>query len=97
MALEMTQPIETITIVLNKLIKPTFEVLTSIMRPIYGDEVLEKKVKRTVASIISQCVFYFNAGNIMDKLEKRELLPEFHLEGVVEHITDFSLKALGRD
>jgi AcrR family transcriptional regulator len=97
MAWEMTLPTEAVTIVLDKLIKPTFEVLASIVRDIYGSDVSKEKVKLAVASIIAQCVFYFNAGNIMDKLEEKELLPEFHLEDVIEHITDFSLRALGRD
>ena len=93
---EIIRPTEAVSVVLDKLVKPTFEVLTSIVRAIIGDQVPEDKVKLAVVSIISQCVFYFNAGNIMDMLVEKKLLPEFDLQEAVEHITDFSLKGLGR-
>lgn len=96
MVREMIRPTEAITVVLDKLVKPTFEVLTSIVRAICGDEVPENKVKLAAVSIISQCVFYFNASNIIDMLVEKELLPEFDLEEAVDHITEFSLRGLGR-
>jgi AcrR family transcriptional regulator len=96
MVREISRPTEAVTMVLDKLVKPTFEVLTTIVRVIIGDKVPEDKVKLAAVSIISQCVFYFNAGNIMDMLVEKEVLPEFDLEKVVEQITDFSLKGLGR-
>jgi TetR/AcrR family transcriptional regulator, regulator of cefoperazone and chloramphenicol sensitivity len=92
---EITQPTESITLVLDNLIKPTAEVLSSIVRAKCGKEVSQEKIQMAVISIISQCVFYFNSINIMEKLVEKELLPEFKMEKVVEHITDFSLKALG--
>jgi TetR/AcrR family transcriptional regulator, regulator of cefoperazone and chloramphenicol sensitivity len=94
---EITQPTESITLVLDKLIKPTFEVLNSIVCAIQGDEVSQDKIKLAVVSIISQCVFYVNSANIMDKLVEKELLPEFKMKEVIDHITDFSLKALESD
>jgi TetR/AcrR family transcriptional regulator, regulator of cefoperazone and chloramphenicol sensitivity len=97
MVREITQPTEAVTVVLDKLVKPTFDVLTSIVRAICGDGISEDRVKLAAVSIISQCAFYFNAGNIMDMLVEKELLPEFDLEEVAEHITEFSLRGLGRD
>jgi TetR/AcrR family transcriptional regulator, regulator of cefoperazone and chloramphenicol sensitivity len=91
---EITQPTESITLVLDKLIKPTFDVLNSIVCAIRGDGVPQDKIKLAVVSIISQCVFYVNSANIRDKLVEKELLPEFKMEEVIDHITDFSFKAL---
>jgi AcrR family transcriptional regulator len=93
---EITQPTEAVTVVLDKLVRPTFDVLTSIVRAIGGDGIPEDKVKLATVSIISQCAFYFNAGHIIDMLVEKELLPEVDLEEVAEHITEFSLKGLGR-
>ena len=97
MVREMTHPTEAIKMVLSKLIKPTFEVLTSIIYAICGEAVPQDRVKQMAVSIISQCVFYFNVSNITDRLIKEELLPEFDLEQLVEHITKFSLSGLLHD
>jgi TetR/AcrR family transcriptional regulator, regulator of cefoperazone and chloramphenicol sensitivity len=97
MVREMTQPTEAVNAVIDKLIKPTYEILTSIIKALYGNKASEDKIKLAAASIISQCIFYFNTGNIMDRLISRKMLPVFKLEEVAEHITNFSLKGLGHN
>jgi AcrR family transcriptional regulator len=97
MVREMNEPTEAIGAVFDKSIKPTFDVLTTIVQAVGEDTIERKQVQMAVVSIISQCVFYFNARNIMDKMTDGELLPDFDLGAVVEHITNFSLKGLGAD
>jgi TetR/AcrR family transcriptional regulator, regulator of cefoperazone and chloramphenicol sensitivity len=94
MVREMTEPTEAIRIVLDKLIKPSFDVLNSIVRAIYGRDIAETKVKLAVVSIISQCVYYFNTRNIMESMVDSDILPPFDLDEIVNHITEFSFKAL---
>jgi|WetSurMetagenome_2_1015567.scaffolds.fasta_scaffold332161_2 TetR/AcrR family transcriptional regulator, regulator of cefoperazone and chloramphenicol sensitivity len=94
---EMFQPTEEVKMVLDKLIKPTYELLVSILGDIYTDKVAESKVRLTAVSIISQCVFYFYADRIMSRMVAKKMLPEFKIDEVVEHITKFSLQGIGCD
>jgi TetR/AcrR family transcriptional regulator, regulator of cefoperazone and chloramphenicol sensitivity len=94
---EMFQPTEAVKVVLDKLVKPNFELLVLILKDIYTNKVSERKVRLTAVSIISQCVFYFYAGRVMSRMVAKKMLPEFKIDEVVEHITKFSLQGIGCD
>jgi AcrR family transcriptional regulator len=75
-------------------IRPDALKLAGILAELLPD-VPESKVRLVAFSIVGQCIFYKVAGPIISGLFGEEELRSYDAEGLAEHITRFSLAALG--
>jgi AcrR family transcriptional regulator len=72
------------------------EILESICRELLPQDVPEQVLVRTMLSIVGQCVYYRVARKALILVLGSERFQElFSLEKLVEHVTAFSLAALG--
>src|SRR6266849_4426148 len=93
---EMMQPTEACVELVRDNIRPVAEGLMGIMREILPPETPRWKLMLTGQSIISQCVFYCQNRPIIELLAGSDF-QYFDAAAISEHITRFSLAALGLD
>jgi AcrR family transcriptional regulator len=77
----------------HNFVRPTFEILKTILRDLLPDEVPEEKRHLIGASIVGQCLHYHHARHIMPLLLGAEARSN-DVERLADHITEFSLAAL---
>ncbi len=91
---EMEDPTDAIEYVFEMAIKPTFNLLISIVRDICGKDATDEKVKLSAAGIIAQCNFYFHSRGLVSRMTDEGLFPQCDIKELAEHITAFSLGGL---
>jgi AcrR family transcriptional regulator len=74
-------------------VRPTFEVLLSILRDLLPAEVPEEKRHLIGASIVGQCLHYHHSRHVMPLLLGKEAGPN-DVELLTDHVTEFSLAAV---
>lgn len=94
LAREYFEPTGALDILIEESIKPSFYLLSSIVREVLGDNCTEKKVELCTMSISGQCLYFRNAQPIIFRLWKKEAFSEEDIKEIAEHIINFSLKAL---
>ncbi|MCC6676361.1 MAG: CerR family C-terminal domain-containing protein [Phycisphaerales bacterium] len=101
MVREMADPTEALDRVVERIIRPHWELLVEIVARVAGPGVDRESVELCAASVIGQCVLYRNCGPIIDRLSPghrqarndREAA-QATIERTARHIADFSLGAL---
>ena len=93
---ELMQPTEACVELVRDNIQPVAEGLMAIIREILPPETPRWKVMMAGQSIISQCVFYCQNRPIIEQLAGTDY-KFFEPAAISEHITRFSLAALGLD
>ena len=68
--------------------------LSEIVRSIVSDPVEDDLVRRCVASIVGQCVFYHHARPVIERLYPEQAYQPSDIEQIAQHITQFSYEAL---
>jgi AcrR family transcriptional regulator len=96
MAREMTEPTQAFERLIKEIVRPRDKVLASIVKKIVGSPVTEEQIRLCCASIVGQCIYYYNARTIMTKLYRRDVSRAGEIEQIADHIVQFSLRGLER-
>ncbi len=94
MAREMTEPTRAFERLVKEIVRPRDKALASILKKIVGSPVTEEQIRLCCASIVGQCIYYYNARTIMTKLYRRDVSRAGEIEQIANHIVQFSLRGL---
>ncbi len=95
MVRELAEPTHAFDLVLNDLVRPLFERLSSIVRDLLGPDAEEDEIRLTTHSIMGQCTFYRQGRFLMAHLYGIDPPGLDQVEHISDHIVRFSLGALG--
>lgn len=93
-ARELVDPTSALDQVIDKGIAPQIELLCGMIRSHVGQNCSEQAVRRTATSILGQCLFYYFARPVIDRLQLEHDLSPASLDGIARHITQFTRAAL---
>ena len=94
MAKEMTEPTRAFERLVKEIVRPRDRILASIIQKMIGTPVSEEQIRLCSASIVGQCIYYYNARAIMTKLYRRDVSKADEIERIADHIVRFSLLGL---
>ena len=94
MAREMTEPTQAFERLVKEVVRPRDRILASIVQKKIGTSVDEERIRLVCASIIGQCIYYYNARAIMARLYRRDVSKAGEIERIANHIVQFSLRGL---
>jgi len=94
MAREMTEPTQAFERLVKEVVRPRDRILASIVQKKIGASVDEERIRLVCASIIGQCIYYYNARAIMARLYRRDVSKAGEIERIANHIVQFSLRGL---
>jgi AcrR family transcriptional regulator len=93
-AREISEPTKALDMLVNDFIRPSFTVLSSIVRLLLGRQATEERIRLYSMSIVGQCLHFYNARHVISRLfQKNGYLPE-DKEQIADHICRFSLDAI---
>ncbi|MBX6315631.1 MAG: CerR family C-terminal domain-containing protein [Isosphaeraceae bacterium] len=91
---ELFQPTIASQTLVREVIRPKFERLLALLRRIHP-EADERRLHATAFSIVGQCLHYRMGRSVSRQLIGPEAFARLDLDYLTDHITDFSLAALG--
>lgn len=94
MAREFFEPTRALDMLVEEAIRPSFTLLSSIVRKLLGPRQSEKTVRLCCASIIGQCLYFYIARPVFVRLFREEKIDTEEIEKIADHITEFSLHAI---
>ncbi len=94
MAREMMEPTQAFERLAKEIVRPRDRILASVVQKMIGTPVSEERVWLCCASIIGQCLYYYNARAIISKLYRRDVSKADEIERIANHIVRFSLGGL---
>ena len=93
-AREFVEPTPAHEILVEETIRPSFLLLSSIVRETIGLRAEEERVNLCCASIVGQCLYFENARPVVGRLLGRDRPRVMDIDRIAEHITAFSLHAI---
>jgi AcrR family transcriptional regulator len=94
---EVLQPTEACRELVEDYIRPHFSLLLGILDELVGGALPASELRRVGLSIIGQCFLYRAAGEVVAMLVPSGEIDAFHTpRTIADHVTRFSLAALGR-
>lgn len=93
-AREMVDPTEAIDQMIDAGMRPQVEALFKMLRSLLGKHVSEQQLRRYAASIFGQCLFYYFARPVIDRLRFEKKLGSRSVDALARHITEFSLAGM---
>lgn len=90
-AREFIEPTGALDMLVEDAIRPSYALLSSIVRELLGRDAGEDEVSLCCASIVGQCIYFHNARAIVRKLYGQEKFSAGDIERLAEHVTGFSL------
>ena len=94
MAREMTEPTQAFERLVKEIVRPRDRILASIVQKMIGTPVSEERIRLCGASIIGQCIYYYNARAIISKLYRQDVSRVDEIERIANHVVQFSLRGL---
>jgi AcrR family transcriptional regulator len=94
LAREYFEPTRALDVLIEESIKPSFYLLSSIVKEILGNNCADTEVELCTMSILGQCLYFRNAQPIIFRLRNKDAFSEKDIKEISEHIIKFSLKAL---
>jgi len=91
---EMTEPTRAFERLVKEIVRPRDKMLASIVQKILGTPLSEEKIRLFCASIIGQCLYYYNARSIVTQLYHQDVSNPDEIERIADHIMQFSLRGL---
>jgi AcrR family transcriptional regulator len=92
LAREMIEPTKALDDLIQKEVKPNSEMLVGIVKELLGPAGRDPAlVRRSVLSVVGQCVFYQHSRPFLTRLFPDETMD---IDGLTQHITRFSLSAM---
>jgi AcrR family transcriptional regulator len=92
---ELTQPSGACAELVREFIEPRSKVLLGVLRELMSPNTPKRKVFLTAFSIVGQCHFYCSHKPIIRLLIGEDEYQRLDLDTLAEHITQFTLRALG--
>ena len=92
---ELTQPSEACAELVREYIEPKSKILIGILRDLLPPNTPRRKYFMTAFSIVGQCHFYCSHKPIIRLLVGEDEYQRFDVAALAEHITQFTLRALG--
>jgi AcrR family transcriptional regulator len=97
MAREMNEPTKVLDEIVANSIRPRFELLSSILRGLLGNDAPPELIQRCAQSIVGQMLFYHFAAPVLKRLfprDARRAAPASSLSALADHINAFSLAGI---
>jgi len=94
MAREMMEPTRALDMLVEEGARPLHQDLASIVRDLLGSKATDEAVRLCTLSILGQGVYYRRARPVISRLYPQQKYGPKEIEGIAEHITQFSLLAL---
>ena len=94
MAREMIEPTRAFERLVKEVVRPRDRILASIIQKKIGTSVDKEGIRLFSASIIGQCIYYYNARAIIERLHRRDVSRAGEIERIADHIVQFSLRGL---
>jgi len=95
LAREFFEPTGALDVLIEESIKPSFILLSSIVREVLGNNCASPEVELCTMSILGQCLYFRNAQPIIFRMRNKDAYSEEDIKEIAEHIINFSLQALG--
>ena len=97
LAREFTQPTWAFDILVKETIRPSFEILTSIVAALLSQGAKEREVRLCSMSIVGQCLYFRHSHPVISRLFPGEVFGPEQIEELTEHIHLFSLRGLTKE
>ena len=94
MARELADPTPALDKIVIEAIAPLHEFMGRLVKEITGRKMRDVDVRRSVYSILGQCLFYRNSHPVLQRLTPALHYDRKEIEAIARHIADFSLLAL---
>lgn len=94
LAHEFSEPTWAFDILVEDMIRPSYQLLMEIVAAILGREVKERKVLLCSMSIVGQCLYFRHSHPVITRLFPREAFGARQINELADHITGFSLRGL---
>lgn len=92
---ELLRPDTACAEIVRESIRPEFELLLSILRELRAPTTPDEQLHLTAFSIVGQCLHYWFAAPVVEKLVTPGEYAGYDVAKLADHITRFSLAALG--
>jgi TetR/AcrR family transcriptional regulator, regulator of cefoperazone and chloramphenicol sensitivity len=93
-AREFIEPTAAMDILVEDAIRPSYLLLSSIVRDIIGKGASEEGIRLCSASIVGQCLYFHNSRPVLKALYGPDKLDITDIEKIAEHIARFSIAAM---
>ena len=90
----MIEPTRAFDSLLEEFARPVHQELASIVRELLDSRARDEAVRLCMLSVMSQCVYYYNARSVIRRLYPEQKYDAEDIERLADHITKFSLGAL---
>ena len=97
LAREFTQPTWAFDILVKETIRPSFEILTSIVAAILSKGAKERELRLCSMSIVGQCLYFRHSHPVITRLFPGEVFGPKQIDELTDHITRVSLYGLLQD
>ena len=97
LAREFTEPTWAFDILVEDMIRPSFQIITGIVGAIMGKGKRDRKVLLSAMSIVGQCLYFRHSYPVITRLFPGEFFGPKQIEELTEHITRISLHGLLQD
>ncbi len=94
MARELADPSPALDKIVVEAIAPLHEFLGRLVKEVAGRKMMDADVRRSVYSILGQCLFYRNSHPVLQRMNPDLHYDRKEIEAIARHIADFSLFAL---
>jgi TetR/AcrR family transcriptional regulator, regulator of cefoperazone and chloramphenicol sensitivity len=94
LAREFTEPTWAFDILLEEMIRPSYQLLTGIVAAILGKGAKERKVLLCSMSIVGQCLYFRHSHPVITRLFPKEVFGSKQIDELTDHITRLSLSGL---
>lgn len=94
MARELANPTPALDQIVRDAIAPLHEFLGQLLREIVGNHASEAQVRRSVYSILGQCMFYRNSHPVLQRLNPKLRYDHKEINAIAAHIATFSLAGI---
>ena len=91
---EMIDPTPALDAIVGERIRPRFEQLQAVVRELLGPLASQEQARLCALSIIGQCLFYYHARTVLERLFPRRRYSGRDIDRLADHIAQFSLAAM---
>ena len=91
---ETTEPTRAFERLVKEIVRPRDKILATLVQKMIGTPLSEDEIRLCCASIIGQCVYYFNARPIIKRLYRQDVSNPDEIERIADHVMQFSLRGL---
>lgn len=94
MARELADPTPALDKIVREAIAPLHKFLGNLVSEIAGEKISKTELRRSVHSILGQCLFYRHSHPVLQRLHPRLRYDSKEIEAIAGHVADFSLAGI---